>query len=240
MQRFSITTPNGPLVYTVIHRPRVTKRVHMELDEWGDLVVVAPRHWSKKKVDNVLVQNTSRVIRFLNNARKRQLEPLRFIHGELHLYQGNQYPLNIRTAPVRKAVIHYDGVEIRAVHRPGAKVAIQTLMHEWYRLQALRVFTARLALISATAPWVKDRVIPLMVRKMKRTWGNCSSGGVIKLNTHLIKAPLKVIDSVIAHELCHLREMNHGQDFYRLLEGLNPDWRRDRKKLRAEGDTYLR
>jgi hypothetical protein len=62
---------------------------------------------------------------------------------------------------------------------------------------------------------------------------------VIKLNTHLIKAPLALIDSVIAHELCHLEEMNHGRAFYRLLENLNPNWYQDRTRLRAEGFIYL-
>ena len=74
---------------------------------------------------------------------------------------------------------------------------------------------------------------------MKRTWGNCSSGGVIKLNTHLIKAPLLIIDSVIAHELCHLEEMNHSKAFYALLERLNPHWRQNRAWLRSEGNNYL-
>jgi predicted metal-dependent hydrolase len=74
---------------------------------------------------------------------------------------------------------------------------------------------------------------------MKRTWGNCSAKGVIKLNTHLVKAPMFIIDSVIAHELCHLEEMNHGRAFYALLQGLNPHWRRDRARLRLEGHAYL-
>ena len=212
----------------------------MELDEWGGLVVVTPRHWSGKQVDEVLRQNTSRVMKFLHKARKRQLQPLRFTPGELHLYMGHQYPLNIHVAAVRKAAIHFDGHEIRAVHRHNAEVDIRTLLHHWYRLQALQVFSERLALISAKVPWARGWDIPLKVQKMKRTWGNCSSSGAIKLNTHLIKAPLKVIDSVVAHELCHLLEMNHGKTFYRLLEGLNPDWRQDRRTLRSEGNTYLR
>jgi predicted metal-dependent hydrolase len=44
---------------------------------------------------------------------------------------------------------------------------------------------------------------------------------------------------VIAHELCHLEEMNHGRAFYQLLENLNPNWRQQRKILRTEGYIYL-
>jgi len=55
----------------------------------------------------------------------------------------------------------------------------------------------------------------------------------------LVKAPLPMIDAVIAHELCHLEEMNHGKAFYALLENLNPHWRQDRARLRSEGHNYL-
>ena len=90
-----------------------------------------------------------------------------------------------------------------------------------------------------TVYYLEAGVSTMKLRRMKRTWGNCSSKSVIKLNTNLIKAPLPLIDSVIAHELCHLQEMNHGKAFYALLDGLNPDWRQDRMVLRSEGNIYL-
>lgn len=239
MQRLSFKTTTGPLEYTITRRSRVTRRLHMELDERGGLVVVAPRHWSNRHINATLSQNTSRVERFLVRARKRQLEPLHYAQGELHFYLGKQYPLVIEPSPGAQISVVFTGdafrVEIRQHHTADIKAGLQG----WYHQQALRILSERFQLIAGRAAWTRDKTIPLKLRRMKRTWGNCSASGVIKLNTHLIKAPLSVIDSVIAHELCHLREMNHGKAFYALLECLNPNWQQDRSRLRLEGNLFL-
>jgi predicted metal-dependent hydrolase len=239
MRRLTVNTPAGWLEYTVTHRARVTKRLHMELGEHGGLVVVAPRHWSKRHIHDTLAQNTGRVERFLANARQRQLRPLQYIQGSLHLYLGSRYPLNIRPAVGRKASVVFTGqqIHIETIHR--VEKDISAALQAWYCQQANMICSERLQLIASRAVWAGSRAIPLKLRRMKRTWGNCSSNGLIKLNTHLIKAPLPVIDSVIAHELCHLEEMNHGPAFYGLLESLNPNWRGDRARLRSEGNIYL-
>ena len=239
MQRLSIKTPSGPLEYTITHRPRVTKRLHMELDENGSLVVVAPRHWSKRHIKATLSQNTSRVVRFLVRARQQQLAPLKYVHDEEHLYLGRRYPLMILSVEGRQTDVVFTGQEIRIEVRKDSKADVRMVLQDWYRQQAQKVLPERFQFIKERAPWAKGRSIPLKLRKMKRTWGNCSSKGLIKLNTHLIKADLPVIDSVIAHELCHLEQMNHGKKFYILLESLNPDWRRDRNRLRSAGNMYL-
>jgi len=211
----------------------------MELDEHGGLVVVAPRHWSKAHIGATLTQNVSRVERFLIRARQRQLQPLLYTSGELHLYLGERYPLVFSPGAGAKNSVVFSGNEIQVNTRQHDPVSIRNALSNWYLKQAHKVFGERLRTVSGRADWVRDRSIPLKLRKMKRTWGNCSSAGVIKLNTHLIKAPLPVLDSVIAHELCHLKEMNHGRAFYALLEQLNPNWRQDRVQLRSEGNLYL-
>lgn len=239
MRRLSLKIRAGSLEYTITHRPRVTKRLHMELDEQGNLVVVAPRHWSKTHIRSTLSQNTSRIERFLVRARQRQLEPLRYENGELHFYLGERYPLVIQPGLGRKVRVVLSENKISVESRQHQAETIRAALRAWHQQQALKVFTERLQIIAGRADWVEGHTIPLKLRRMKRTWGNCSSRGVIKLNTHLIKAPLPVIDSVIAHELCHLQEMNHGRAFYALLERLNPNWREDRLRLRSEGNLYL-
>jgi len=225
--------------YTIARRPRVTRRLHMELDEAGGLVVVAPRHWPVSYIDATLSQNSSRVERFLTRARSRQFETPRFASGELHFYLGKRYPLRIEPASGGRSGVTFNGDEIRVSADVSDPDGVRRTLESWYRKQAGEVLGMRLKEVAQRAWWARDVSIPLKLRKMKRTWGNCSSKGVIKLNTHLVKAPLQLVDAVIAHELCHLREMNHGRAFYALLQDLNPNWREDRRRLRSEGGIYL-
>lgn len=239
MRRLTLNTPAGPMEYTITRRSRVTRRLHMELDESGGLVVVAPRHWSQSYIDATLAQNTAHIERFLIRARRRQPEPLQFVSGELHFYLGVRYPLHIDAGRNGAVAVTFNGEEIRIRTGTDDPEHVRKLLQGWYQQQALEILGARLNMVAGRAGWARDRKVPLKLRRMKRTWGNCSSKGVIKLNTHLIKAPLVLIDAIIAHELCHLEEMNHGKAFYNLLEGLNPNWREDRRRLRSESGMYL-
>jgi len=225
--------------YSITYRSRVKKRLHMELDENGGLVVVAPEHWSRTHINATLAQNAHRVERFLARARPRQLTPLQYVEGEQHLYLGERYPLVIQHVKARENHIAVIEGEFRVAASILQREKIQSSLQNWYQQQAVKVFGSRLQATAQRASWARDRKIPLQLRRMKRTWGNCSAKGVIKLNTHLVKAPMDIIDAVIAHELCHLEEMNHGKRFYVLLESLNPNWRRNRAELRSQGNLYL-
>ena len=186
-----------------------------------------------------MARNIQRVEKFLSRTRGQQLKPLQYVEGAKHLYLGKEYPLAICHVVGRRNLITLIDGEIRintpVLQRQQIKIGLQN----WYLNQARTVFGERLSDIVRRAPWAMGRDIPLKLRRMKRTWGNCSSHGEIKLNTHLVKAPMQLIDSVIAHELCHLEEMNHGRAFYDLLERLNPNWRQDRARLRSNGFLYL-
>jgi len=240
MRRLTFKTSTGALEYTIAYRSRVKKRLHLELDDSGDLVVIAPEHWSRTHIKATLSQNVSRVEQFLSRAREKHLEPLQYVEGEQHYYLGEQIPLVIRHVKAGENQITARDGELQLFTSVFQRDRIQANLQNWYQTQARTIFACRLQQVARRAPWVKDRDIPLSIRRMKRTWGNCSRKGAIKLNTHLIKAPTDIIDSVIAHELCHLVEMNHGKAFYALLEGLNPNWRKDRAFLRSEGFVYLR
>jgi len=66
---------------------------------------------------------------------------------------------------------------------------------------------------------------------MRTQWGSCSPKGDVLLNPYLVKAPKACIEYVVAHELCHLREHNHSERFYRLLSRVLPDWEARKAEL---------
>ena len=72
---------------------------------------------------------------------------------------------------------------------------------------------------------------PLRLLSMRTQWGSCSPKGEVLLNPHLVKAPRACIEYVVAHELCHLKEHNHSERFYRLLGTVLTDWATRKSKL---------
>ena len=80
----------------------------------------------------------------------------------------------------------------------------------------------------------------ITVRRQKTKWGSCSSGKNINLNILLCDCPENVMHSVIAHEVCHLKHMDHGKDFYRELYAIFPDYDKCRKWLKDNGSLLNR
>lgn len=79
------------------------------------------------------------------------------------------------------------------------------------------------------------QVTRLTLRDTRSRWGSCTSAGALMFSWRLILAPPGVLDYVAAHEVAHLVEMNHSARFWKLVDQLRPDWRVERKWLRAHG-----
>jgi predicted metal-dependent hydrolase len=228
--------------YEIAHRPRVTRRIHLELNERGGLRIVAPRRMSRRAIHQTLVSNPRYVARFLEQAREQwaQRKPMRYVDGEKHLLLGRPYPLDIwrsRGARRRLEWLH-DRIRLTFPATPEVD-AVRDLLLTGYRQRAQEDFAERLERICAAAPWARRRRPTLRLRRMKASWGTCSAAGVITLNPLLLRAPPECIDYVIAHEVCHLRQLNHGPRFYALQDQLYPGWPEAKRRLRDRGHIYL-
>lgn len=126
-------------------------------------------------------------------------------------------------------------IEIEFRHK-NDPLLIREVLEAWFRFIAARELTTRFSELLARYSAFGFKPAGFSVRKMKKRWGSCSSGGMIGISYDLIRLDREFSDYVIAHELCHLIHHNHGADYYKLLSEVYPQW----KKMRAELKKYLR
>lgn len=75
----------------------------------------------------------------------------------------------------------------------------------------------------------------ITIREQKTRWGSCSSKQNLNFNWKLILAPPEILDYVVVHELCHLKEMNHSPAFWHEVEQILPDYPQRKKWLKDNG-----
>lgn len=106
----------------------------------------------------------------------------------------------------------------------------------WLQGEARRVFAPRLDLYAQRlgVTYTKFGLSSAATR-----WGSCTSDGKIRLNWRLIHFPLSIIDYVVAHELAHLREMNHSARFWETVASIFPEFREARHTLKNHPPELL-
>ena len=78
------------------------------------------------------------------------------------------------------------------------------------------------------------------IRHQKTKWGSCSGKKNLNFNCLLLLAPTEVMDSVIVHELCHLKHMNHSKAFYNEVLRVCPDYKKHDRWLKQNGGAIIR
>jgi predicted metal-dependent hydrolase len=179
---------------------------------------------------------------------------------------GTQVELHIRRSTrVRghRIVVRY-GFPPELVVRPRASEAdIQhaiTTNREWLARQLAKSAAPRLGLDRLTLTEAQGRreaharigllaqseakalgvtYTRLTMRDQRSRWGSCSSKGTLSFNWRLVLAPHDVLDYVVVHEICHLVELNHGPDFWALVERRRPGYRESKAWLDEHGWEIL-
>ena len=145
--------------------------------------------------------------------------------GEMHV---------IRHEPRARGGAFLDG---RAIVVTGAREFLRRRVVDFLRTEARRRI-GMLAVPHAASLAVKPRAI--RVKDTRSRWGSCAPDGTLAFSWRLVMAPEWVTDYVVAHEVAHLRELNHSQRFWDLVQRLTPHRDAAVEWLRAEGPALLR
>lgn len=153
-----------------------------------------------------------------------------YVSGETFYYLGRKYRLKVIAGEDESVKIHGRYLHV-TVNKKTDQKRIKDLLMDWYMQQAKEVFSERLKRAQYILKREKIAMNQLLVRKMEKRWGSCTEMGNIVLNMSLIQASMQCIDYVVVHEVCHLKYMDHGEKFYRLIERYSPEWEHAKQKL---------
>ena len=120
-----------------------------------------------------------------------------------------------------------------------AQSGAETLTHEELQAladRALQVIPPRVAYYAEKIGVTYGRIT---IRNQRTKWGSCSSKGNLNFNCLLMLTPPEVIDSIVVHELCHRKEMNHSDRFYAEVLRVFPDYWDCHRWLKENGAALM-
>jgi hypothetical protein len=218
-------------------RKTLTIRVHPD----QTVAVDAPTGTPLPYIRDIVQKKAGWIIRKLQDIQTRAHPTAlsrQYVSGEVYHYLGQEICLNLEVGKSSRAILTGDILTI-TTPTPHDAERVEALLRGWYRRQAERVFAERMA---ACQPKAMALGIPapqeFTLRQMKSRWGSCSGKGRVTLNVRLIQADIDLIDYVILHELCHLKELNHSTRFYDLMTRILPDWKAKRFALNRSRMTW--
>ena len=200
------------------------------------LVVTAPRWVGIGQIEGALRERETWILAKLADMRRHQasIPQVAWEDGGTLPYRGEPITLRVAgrpggkpsTAPARatRSSATYDATDrtLTVTLPPGAtREQLRDRVEAWLQAEARALFKERLALYEARLG-IRHRLLRLSSAKTR--WGSCSADGRILLNWRLIHFPLSSIDYVVAHELAHLKEMNHGPRFWATVATILPDF----------------
>lgn len=124
----------------------------------------------------------------------------------------------------------------KAQERESSAVKLTRKELENLAEQALKIIPQRVAYY---APQVGVTYRRITIRNQHTRWGSCSSKGNLNFNCLLMLTPPEVLDSVVVHELCHRKEMNHSAKFYEHVLRVYPDYHKWNKWLKDNGRALM-
>jgi predicted metal-dependent hydrolase len=195
----------------------------------GTLTVRAPLRASQAMIREFIREKSGWIERTREKLRSVvRTTPRQYTDGDRFLYLGSPHDLKL-VKPQRPALKFDNGFTLSL----GAQKRGEAVFTRWYRERAHAVLAERVALYSKTYGFAPKQV---RISSAKTRWGSCSPDGTLNFTWRLVMAPLDVIDYVVVHELAHLRVRDHSRKFWSVVEKIYPEYKKQRKWLRENGE----
>tara|TARA_B100000686_G_scaffold354848_1_gene467663 strand:+ start:3832 stop:4542 length:711 start_codon:yes stop_codon:yes gene_type:complete len=219
-----ITLDDGREIALAVRRSSRAKRVILNVNtNTGTVEIVLPKIATIDTGEKFALSQKHWISMQLARVRP----PIPFAQGETFPLLGEKITIQLAEGYGILPILEKDRLFVS-----GSGVNINDKVLRWCKAKALREIEPRALDMSRKLSRTPNRIA---IRDTKSRWGSCSSAGNLNFSWRIVMAPEWVFNYVIAHEVSHLRELNHSSKFWGFVKQLNPHTNPARKWLRANG-----
>lgn len=204
------------------HRAR---RLRMQAGSDRRIKVIVPRGMPDWKVHRFMEENQEWIEKQVARIKIQEVRHPQHEYqaGEVFYCLGEVYTLSFPVSRATHPLVKIQGQELQVLcGRPLGKSEVRVALESFFKKKAEAVIHDRLEHWNAFYGFPYARVT---FRNQKSRWGSCSRRRNLNFNWRLVMAPIEVLDYVVVHELCHLKEMNHSQRFWHWVSQQIPDYK---------------
>lgn len=220
--------------YTILRTRKLLSGIRLSIHPDKGVVVKAPFWLPDITIRNFVEEKNDWIEKHLRQLKKPDVPIKQYQDGEKHLYFGVEHTLVIieRNTPLRTEAKIRDGglqVSIFDGHLGEKRTSeVREAILRLYLETGIGVITEK---VNYYASRLGVDYTKIDIKKVSSIWGSCSATNRLCFNRKLIMAPHEVVNYVIIHEVCHMRERNHSSRFWALVAKFDPLYRDHRRWL---------
>ena len=207
------------------------KNIHLSVyPPAGKIRIAAPLRFDLETIRMYAISKLSWIRKQQEKILSQQREAQReYTSRESHYYLGKRYLLKVvKTETRRQVEIKHNNIVLH-IHTDTTAEQKQTILQEWYREQLKEIVPKYIAKWEEA---MQVKVSEFGIKKMKTKWGTCNrEARRIWINLELAKKPLECLEYIVVHEMVHLLERNHNNNFVAYMDKYLPQWRHLKEEL---------
>ncbi|HJJ15415.1 MAG TPA: M48 family metallopeptidase [Clostridiaceae bacterium] len=211
------------------------KNIYLQIKN-GKVIVKVPYYVTNKQIEEIVYKKSNWIQKSLEKYNQKNNELKKYQEGEIYKILGKEYILKINYEETIQIKVDITDcniiINLPSTYKmaPNLSNKIEKIINKMYMQIIQKQLDYTMKKVTNMVGLVPKKY---RVRDMKSAWGSCSSTKNISIALKLIEHSPKAFEYVVLHEVCHLKHMNHSKQFWQMVEGYMPDYKKYKKELNS-------
>ena len=215
------------------------KTMEISIAPTGNIKVRSPIGIPEDVIIEKVREKASWISKKLYHLKHRYYQPINreFAAGELFMYLGREYPIEINVdININKPIVTILNDKITVSVKNKNKEYIRKALELWYRQNAKEEINKRISFYQKFFSMTPSEV---KVKEQKKRWGSCTYKDALLFNWRCVMATESVLDYIVVHEMCHMVHKNHSKEYWKLVASILPDYKQREQWLKNNGYKFF-